>query len=109
MALLCLMLHCLFGVLFGVRRVSGIEMEPSLSDGELVLFSRVFNYYSVGDAVIFEHDGSLSFSRIEAKSEEGYYLRNDNEDSDVDSRTLGPVPADRLRGKVLSSLKVRNI
>ena len=45
------------------------------------------------------------FSRIEAVDGREYYLMNDGEDSDV----VGPVSVERLRGKVLSALKVRGI
>ena len=103
--MLCVMLFCVFDVLFGVKRVSGIGMEPSLDDGELVLYSRIFNDYAVGDVVLYEQGGDLLFSRIEAVDGREYYLMNDSEDSDV----VGPVPVERLRGKVLSALKVRGI
>ena len=150
--LLFLLLFVLLGMLFGVRRVSGIGMNPSLKDGELVLFSRAWNDYQAGDAVLFSHDGVEEVSRIFAVGGQvvdvngegyftvdgavqtdgivvdltdtdpraamglpfrvptgSYYLLNDNYDYDVDSRTLGAILSKDLKGKIISTLKVRNI
>lgn len=149
---LFLLLFVLLGIMFGMRRISGIGMNPNLNDGELVLFSRVWNDYAAGDAVLFTHDGVEEVSRIFAtggqivdvnsegyftvngavqsegvvidltdpnqKSTMGlpfrvpdgaYFLLNDNYEYDADSRTLGPIYEKDLKGRIISTLKVRNI
>lgn len=151
--LLLFVLFILFGVVFGVRRISGVTMDPNLKDGELTLFTRLWNSYEVGDAVLYERDGQTEVSRIVAKggqiitvnesgylevdgSEEtdkavfdvsddsfaekaakfpyrvpegSYYLLNDNYEYEQDSRSFGAVYEKDLRGKIISTLKVRNI
>ena len=144
----------LFGVVFGIGRVSGVAMDPNLKDGELVLFSRMWNSYTNDDVVLYEREGKSQFARILAlpdqivdMNDEGYlmvdgviessravvstddesaflrvknsfpyrvptgkyFLLNDNYDCTDDSREYGAIDEKDLKGKAMSTLKVRNI
>ncbi len=50
-------------VLF-LKRVRGVEMFPSLKDGDLALGFRLEREYHSGDVVLYEADGNLHFGRI---------------------------------------------
>jgi signal peptidase I len=153
-AFLLFAIFILFFVVFGVGRNVGVAMNPNLKDGELVLFSRLWNSYTNEDVVLFEKDGKTEFSRILALpdqvvdlNEDGYltvngviesdraivdvsdeeaylqvkssfpyrvpsgryFLLNDNYDCDDDSRKFGAIEEKDLKGKAISTLKVRNI
>lgn len=153
-AFLLFAVFIIFGVLFGVGRNVGVAMSPNLKDGELVLFSRLWNSYTNNDVVLYEHDGKAEFSRILALPDQivdlnddgyltvngviessraivditdeeafakvkqsfpyrvpskRYYLLNDNYDCDDDSRVFGAVEEKDIKGKAMSTLKVRNI
>ena len=58
----------LFGVCFGIHRISGPAMSKRLEDGDLVLYSRMANEYQGGDVVIYDHDGKTYVSAILSKA-----------------------------------------
>jgi nickel-type superoxide dismutase maturation protease len=88
--------------------VHGPSMVPALRHGDrLVVWLRPLRRTpSVGRIVILElPDRPLSVKRLVAVEPDGRVrVEGDNELASTDSRQLGPVPADSLRGVVLARL-----
>lgn len=69
----------IFGILFGLHRIDGVAMTPSIKDGDLAFFIRNNSSYTEDDVVIYRHDEKSYVSKILAVSgelieidEEGY-------------------------------------
>ena len=99
---------CLFVVLVAgvirVYRVDGQSMAPTLSDGQIVLVSRISATARAGDVVVFRSPigDTLAIKRIyRDMGTHGMLLLGDNRDLSLDSRHFGLVPEDRLRGRVI--------
>jgi len=81
---LAAVIYVLFHWVIGIAFVSGTSMEPSLKDGELVVFYRLDSGYQENDIVIIHREGNLEYiKRIVAAggdkvelSEEGKLLVN---------------------------------
>lgn len=100
---IALMLVVLFGVVFGLKRMDTAAMQPSVMEGDLLLYYRLARDYNVGDVVVLEQDGRTYVLRIVARAgqkvdinedgkvlidgfpeaEEPYYLSEKLEDSEV--------------------------
>lgn len=90
--------YLIFHFVIGLAIVSGSSMEPSLSDGELVVFYRLDSAYQPGDIVIIHREENLEYiKRIVAEpgdvvelSEEGNLLINGEvqQESQLLGRTL---------------------
>ncbi len=63
-------LWLLFGVCFGLHRISGPAMSERLEDGDLVLYTRLAGDYKSGDVIIYEHDGGTYVSAILAVADD---------------------------------------
>lgn len=71
------------GILIGLRRVSDVSMNGRINAGDFILFDRISDNYSVGDVIIYSHDGQEFMSEIVgeeddtiALNEDGYLLIN---------------------------------
>ena len=58
--------YVVFTYCFGVLRMHGISMVPSISDGDLVVYYRLDKQYISGDIVVFKNDESTYVLRIVA-------------------------------------------
>jgi signal peptidase I len=74
-----------FTFVFGIRRISGEYMYPRLRDGDLILYYRLEQNYSIGDVVTFKVDDDTYTCRIVAQGgdvvdidDEGELLVNGN-------------------------------
>ncbi len=52
---------------FGITRLDGVAMEPSVHDGDLVLFYRLDKQYAASDLVAVEYDDEVYALRVVAK------------------------------------------
>ena len=66
--LIALMLVVLFGVVFGLKRMDNLAMQPNVTEGDLLLYYRLARDYNVGDVVVAHMDGRDVVLRIVAKS-----------------------------------------
>jgi nickel-type superoxide dismutase maturation protease len=86
--------------------VRGPSMAPALRHGDqvLVLFSR--RTTSVGDVVVVSlPDQTLAVKRLVRRDESGQvWVEGDNAFGSTDSRTMGALPPDSVRGRVLLRL-----
>lgn len=95
---------------FQLMRVHGNSMSPTLRDGDLVLVDHHAFYQRpprVGDIVAArppDLQGKALVKRVAAVSTAGVTLLGDNPDDSLDSRRLGPLPFDRLVGRVCRRL-----
>ena len=68
LVIIVLMMLVLFGVVFGLKRMDTLAMQPSVVEGDLLLYYRLARDYNVGDVVVVEKDGKDYVLRIVAKS-----------------------------------------
>jgi nickel-type superoxide dismutase maturation protease len=88
--------------------VAGRSMEPALLHGDRVLVD-LWTYRHrpprIGELVLFEGpEREIMVKRLASSpphSGQGYWLLGDNSSSSRDSRRFGPVPAERIRGRVV--------
>ena len=87
-------------------RVAGPSMEPTLFDGDLILYKKINtkkDNINIGDIVIAIHPNiksKLIIKRIFYIYPNGLDLRGDNINSSTDSRHLGILEAEAIIGKV---------
>jgi len=117
----CLILAAAVFVVFqyviGITFVSGASMEPTLMDGELVVFYRLDQEYHKGDIVIIHRGDNLEYiKRIaavegetieQADESEAFeipkdcvYVLGDNLEKSRDSREFGVVKESEITGRV---------
>ena len=93
LVVLVLIFWIILGVLFGIRRIEGVAMDPKVSDGDLSLFFRTNDNLEAGDVVLFSKDDKQYVSRIIgvendviSLDEEGHLYLNGE-----DSRIFRPI------------------
>lgn len=75
-------------------------MTPTLRPGQVVVIRRTSNA-TVGDIVMFKHDGIEKIKRV-ARSQSGrLYVLGDNPAASTDSRSFGWIGIEQLMGKVV--------
>ena len=112
-----LVLAVMILITFGLTETSGISMEPTFKDGDLLLV----NYRVTpkdGDVLIldtsdmegWENSATQIVKRYHAKySKDGYYVLGDNADHSYDSRYCGEIDKERLIGVVACDLSKDSI
>lgn len=73
--------YLVFGQLFGIAVVDGVSMEPTLSSGEVLFFSRIDKGIAAGDIVIFQTGYGVMIKRVVA-------VEGDTVEVDQDAKTL---------------------
>ncbi len=96
---------------FGVVKVDGNSMYPTLKDGEYVLM-RITDEVEVGDVIIlhvdyeYEMESEYIIKRVtEITEDESVYVLGDNAEYSFDSRHCGYFPKEIIRGKVIFEFK----
>ena len=96
---------------FGIVKVDGDSMYPTLKDGEYVLM-KITDEVEVGDIVIlhvdYEYDMMSEYiiKRVAEIAEDGsVYVLGDNSAVSHDSRQCGYFPKEIIKGKVIFEFK----
>lgn len=102
--------------IFGMVEVDGFSMFPTYSDGDLLIYSKVFNVERDG-IYIFEVKGRILVKRavyiegdtfgMQVLQEGEYAMLGDNRDQSVDSRdpSIGIIKRKELKGRVIIKLR----
>ncbi len=96
---------------FGIVKVDGNSMYPTLKDGEYVLM-KITDDVEVGDIVVlhvdyeYEMESEYIIKRVAEIAEDGsVYVLGDNSEVSFDSRHCGYFPKEIIRGKVIFEFK----
>ena len=79
-------------------------MEPAIKDGQTVLLSSVFFFFSkpkIGDIVAIRKEKKVFVKRIFKLDEEKYFVKGDNEKDSLDSRDFGWIEKKDIIGKLI--------
>ena len=95
----------------GVWIVAGRSMEPTLARGDWVVIDRWTYRHRPprpGEVVLLlvpGSDATTALKRVVAQGprDDSWEVRGDNPEWSLDSRTFGPLPADRILGRVALS------
>lgn len=107
-----LVLAVMIFITFGLTETSGISMEPTFQDGDLLLVNFKVTPKD-GDVLIldtsdmegWENSANQIVKRYYAKySTDGYYVLGDNTEHSYDSRYCGEIDKERLVGVVVCDL-----
>lgn len=100
---------------FGVVKVDGNSMYPTLKDGEYVLM-KITDDVEVGDIVVlhvdyeYEMESEYIIKRVSEIADDGsVYVLGDNTEHSYDSRHCGYFPKAIIRGKVIFEFKTIGI
>jgi len=115
--ILIAVIYIVFQYVIGLTFVSGSSMNPTLKDGELVVFYRLDQEYQKKDIVLIRQNGNQEYiKRIIAAEHEtvelegmeeavevpenSYFVVGDNLEASLDSRTFGSVRQEEIQGRV---------
>ena len=101
-AVFLLVLYLVFTRVLFLGRVTGMEMYPSLKDGDLALGYRLEREYRTGDVIVYEAGGALHFGRVAVKEEE-----NTDEETLSVQQDYQTDPEDSTDGDEVSRKQVR--
>ena len=102
----------LVSCVFGLFRMQGIVMEPSIKDNSIILINKLAYFYrepEEGDVVAFrcnvyseDGEGSLLIRRVTSVTGSGVVVSGDTQDAVLDSsdQAVGVLRVDELEGKV---------
>ena len=132
---LAALVYIIFGVIFGITPMKNKDMSPKINAGDLMLFYRLENNFSIRDVVIFEKDGDTVEITNEAEvkvngsllaendiyystpmydnnvsypvtlRENQYFILCDYREGAKDSRYFGAVEMEEIKGKVITIIR----
>lgn len=117
-AVFLLILYVVFTRVLFLGRVTGMEMYPSLKDGDLALGYRLEREYRTGDIIVYEADGARHFGRIAAKetgekakepAEETLPVQQDDQTDTEDSPDCDEIPREQVKAKIITILRRRGL
>ena len=85
-------------------KVFGHSMEPFLKNEDICLISSVpylFKNPKINDIVLFIYKDKKYLKRVTKISEQGYFLKGDNNTDSFDSKNFGLIKRDKIIGKVI--------
>ena len=113
-AVFLLILYLVFTRVLFLGRVTGMEMYPSLKDGDLALGYRLEREYRTGDVIVYEAGGALHFGRVAVKEkentdEETLSVQQDYQTDPEDSTDGDEVSRKQVRGRIITILRRRGL
>lgn len=82
-----------------IRRVVGASMEPTLTEGQVVLASGLIPL-RLSTVVVLRHAGIEKIKRIDKLENGTVFVTGDNPAASTDSRHFGALPAEVVIGTV---------
>ena len=67
-AMISIVFALVFILIYGFHRHTGPDMSPMVRDGDLVLFYRLGNVYSIGDLIVLDAQGQRQVLRVVANA-----------------------------------------
>lgn len=64
--IVCAFFFAVFTYLFGITRVTDMDMTSSIREGDIVVYNRLEKDYLWWECVVFEHDGETQVRRVVA-------------------------------------------
>ncbi len=87
--------------MFRIFRVSGMSMEPSLSDGDYVVAITRWWRPRAGKLAVANHPHlGILIKRVSQCLEKSYWLTSDHP-AGIDSTTIGAIPQQQMIGEVV--------
>ena len=113
-ALFLLILYLVFTRVLFLGRVTGMEMYPSLKDGDLALGYRLQQEFRTGDVIVYEEDGARHFGRIaekesKASAEEDLLVQEDGQAEEEEEPAVRTVSKEQVQAKVITILRRRGL
>lgn len=113
-AVFLLVLYLVFTRVLFLGRVTGMEMYPSLKDGDLALGYRLEREYRTGDVIVYEAGWALHFGRVAVKEEENtdeetLSVQQDYQTDPEDSTDGDEVSRKQVRGRIITILRRRGL
>lgn len=113
-AVFLLILYLVFTRVLFLGRVTGMEMYPSLKDGDLALGYRLEREYRTGDVIAYEADGAIHFGRVAVEeiketAEDALSVQQDYQPDMEEDPECDTVPRKQVKGKVITILRRRGL
>lgn len=113
-AVFLLVMYLLFTKILFLGQVEGMEMSPSLKDGDLALGYRLQQEFRTGDVIVYEEDGARHFGRIaekesKASAEEDLLVQEDGQTEKEEEVAVRTVSKEQVQAKVITILRRRGL
>ncbi len=93
-------------MLFGIFRISGHSMLPTLKPGDRIVASSIPYFFSsprTNDVVVFKYNGKMMIKRIKKIGNKKIFVAGDNSS---DSLKIEPIEQEQIIGKVIIYYKI---
>ncbi len=91
--------------MFRILKITGDSMSPEFVDGDFVVIATIpvfLRRLKAGDVIVFRHAGyGTLIKKVERVAEGGDLIVAGTQADSLDSRRLGPISPDKVRGKVI--------
>ena len=97
----------IFTFLYGIARINDVSMKPAIKDGDLVMYYRLDK---VSQDIYFDTTQFKDGVDFPITVGEGQvFILGDNRPQASDSRTLGCIDLNDVKGKVIAVIRTRGI
>ena len=80
--------------------VTGHSMEPTLHDGQYLLYTHI-TQANPGDIVVFKLKDEVLVKRVDFVEDHMYWVTADNQSNSEDSKNFGFIPEQNILGVVI--------